>query len=245
MKKGNYPTLITVIIAGILLLFMYGCPPAKTEQVKPVKISDGEVDPEQWGKAYPPEFELWKKTEQPEPAGKSKYKRGFDADRISYDKLSEFPYMALLFNGWGFGVEYNEPKGHARMLRDQLEVDPSRVKAGGVCLSCKTPFAPKLEKEMAIDYYKKPYDEVLSHIPEKFRTLGVACVDCHDNKDMSLKISRGFTLMAALKDMGVDSSKLTRQEMRSVICAQCHVTYSIPKDAEMHSTGLYFPWQGS
>ncbi len=245
MKKRNRLTFVSVIIASISLLFIYGCPPKKSEQVKPVKIADGEVDPEQWGKAYPPEYELWKKTGVPEPAGKSKYKRGFDADRISYDKLSEYPYSALLFSGWGMGVEYNEPKGHFRMLRDQLDVDPARVKAGGVCLSCKTPYAPKFQKEMGLDYYRKPYDEVRAHIPEKFQTLGVACVDCHDNKDMSLKISRGFTLGVALNDMGVDASKLTRQEMRSVVCAQCHVTYSIPKDADMHSAGLYFPWQGS
>ncbi len=79
-----------------------------------------QFDPAEWGKAYPAEYELWKKTEEPTPPGKSKYKRGFDADKITYDKLSEFPFMALLFNGWGFGVEYNEPRGHAYMMRDQL-----------------------------------------------------------------------------------------------------------------------------
>ncbi|HXY55825.1 MAG TPA: ammonia-forming cytochrome c nitrite reductase subunit c552 [Nitrospirota bacterium] len=245
MKKRNYITLIVLLASAAVVLFAYACSSPKSEQVRPVKISDGEIDPGAWGKAYPTEYELWKKTEEPTPAGKSKYKKGFDADRITYDKLSEFPYMALLFNGWGFGIEYNEPRGHMFMLRDQLDVDPARVKAGGVCLSCKTPYAPKLQNDMAVNYYKTPYKEVLAQIPEKHRTLGVACVDCHDNKDMSLKISRGFTLIAALKDMGVDPQKLTRQEMRSVICAQCHVTYSIPKDQDMHSVGLFFPWQGS
>lgn len=245
MKKTHFTQSLFFLLISIGLLFFYGCPPPKSEPVKAVKIADGEIDPEQWGKAYPTEYELWKKTEEPTPAGKSKYKKGFDADKITYDKLSEFPYMALLFNGWGFGIEYNEPRGHAYMVRDQLEVDPSRVKAGGVCLSCKSPYAPKLQKEMSLDYYKKPYDEVLSHIPEKHRQLGVACIDCHDNKDMSLKVSRGFTLIAALNDMGVDPSKLSRQEMRSVICAQCHVTYNIPKDQDMKSVGLFFPWQGS
>jgi formate-dependent nitrite reductase cytochrome c552 subunit len=43
--------------------------------------------------------------------------------------------------------------------------------------------------------------------------------------------------------MGVDPAKLTRQEMRSAVCAQCHVTYNIPKDQEGKSVGLYFPWQ--
>jgi nitrite reductase (cytochrome c-552) len=98
---------------------------------------------------------------------------------------------------------------------------------------------------MGADYYKKPFKEVLGMIPEKNRDLGVACIDCHDNKDMSLKISRGFTLIEAYKSMGVDPAKLTRQEMRSAVCAQCHVTYNIPKDKENKSVGLYFPWQNS
>lgn len=222
-----------------------GCGDQKTEAVKRVEIPANEVDPEVWGKNFPSEYEMWKKTEEPTPTGKSVYKRGFNVDKVIYDKLAEFPYMALLFNGWGFGVEYNEPRGHWYMLRDQQEVDQSRVKAGGVCLSCKTPYAPSLVKELGADYYAKPYKEIYAHIPEKYRTLGVACIDCHDSKDMSLKISRDFTLTVALKEMGVDLDKLTRQDKRSLVCAQCHVTYNIPKDKDMHSTGLFFPWHGS
>lgn len=231
-------------VAAVSLLVI-GCAPPKSEPVKTVSIPDNEIDPAVWGKAYPTEYELWKKTEEPTPTGKSTYKKGFDADKVIYDKLAEFPYMALLFNGWGFGIEYNEPRGHMFMLRDQLDVDPSRVKAGGVCLSCKTPYAPALQKAKGADYYAKPYKEVLGYIPEKDRKLGVACIDCHDNKDMSLKISRGFTLTAALKDMGVEADTLTRQEKRSIVCAQCHVSYIISKDKEMHSTGVFFPWQDS
>ncbi len=48
--------------------------------------------------------------------GLSKYKRGFD-DGLTYDKLSEYPFMPVLFNGWDFGVEYNEPRGHWWMMR--------------------------------------------------------------------------------------------------------------------------------
>ncbi len=226
-------------------LVVAGCQPPKSEPVRPVTISEGEIDPAVWGKAYPVNYDLWTKSADPAPAGKSKYKRGFSTDGITYDKLSEFPYLALLFNGWGFGVEYNEPRGHAYMLKDQVDVDPSRVKAGGVCLTCKTPYAPKLEKEMGVGYYSKPWSEVRATIPERHRELGVACVDCHDPKDMSLKISRGFTLTKALESMQVDPSKLTRQDMRSLVCAQCHVTYNIRKDADMKSVGIYFPWQGS
>jgi nitrite reductase (cytochrome c-552) len=242
MNKANVVLTACAVAAAFALT---GCGQQKPEPVKTVVIPANEIDPAVWGKAYPTEYELWKKTEDPTPAGKSVYKRGWDADKVTYDKLSEFPYLALLFTGWGFGVEYNEPRGHAYMMRDQLDVDPSRVKAGGVCLSCKTPYAPALQKSKGADYYSKPYKEVLAAIPEKHRTLGVACIDCHDNEDMSLKISRDFTLTAALKDIGREPDSLTRQEKRSLVCAQCHVTYNIPKDKEMHSVGLFFPWQNS
>ena len=234
-----------VIVCAVVAAFLLAGYPSPQGEAKTGRIPDGELDPAVWGKAYPTQYETWKKTGQPEPPGKSKYKRGFDADRITSDKLSEFPFLALLLNGWGMGVEYNEPKGHANMVRDQLEVDEARVKAGGVCLTCKTPYAPKLQREMGGDYYRKPFREVLARIPQQHRTLGVACGDCHDNRDMSLKISREFTLGAALRQMGVDRGTLTRQEMRSLVCAQCHVTYSVPKDREMNSVGIFFPWQGS
>ena len=242
MKKRILLPLVLMAAGSVMLA---GCnAPEKVEAVRPVQIAEGEMDPGEWGKAYPVHYDLWKKTAEPTEPGKSKYKRGFDADGITYDKLSEFPYMALLFNGWGFGVEYNEPRGHAYMMKDQVDIDPSRVKAGGVCLTCKTPYAPKLEKEMGLDYYSKPWAEVRAMIPEKHQDMGVACIDCHDSKDMSLVLSREFTLGKALDAMQVDRNKLTHQDMRSLVCAQCHVTYNIPK-ADGKSVSVYFPWQGS
>lgn len=243
MKKIKLVLVITLIIAagGLLVL---ACSPSKPEPVKTVSIADGDFDPANWGKAYPLEYEYWLKTQDPRPAGKSKYKKGFDTDKIIYDKLSEFPYMPLLFNGWGFGVEYNEPRGHYYMLIDQLEIDPSRLKAGGACLTCKTPYASKMQLEMGLDYFKLPYLEVHSKIPVQFQKLGVACVDCHDNKTLNPQLSR-WTLKKALADIGKDGTKLGRQELRSLACAQCHVTYIVQKDPEMKSKAVFFPWQGS
>jgi nitrite reductase (cytochrome c-552) len=245
-RRKSYTRLSVFIMIMALTVFLYGCPPPKTEPVRAVKIADGEIDPAEWGKAYPIHYEMWKKTEEPTPAGKSKYKMGWDTDKKMYDKLSEFPFLGLLYNGFAFGIWYMEPRGHAYMVKDQLEADPSRIKPGGVCLSCKTPYGQKLEGEMALDYYKTPYKEVHAKIPEKHRELGVACIDCHDNRDMSLKIGKEFVLVPALKDIGVEPDKLTRHEMRTVVCgAQCHVTYVIPRDKDMKPTGLFFPWQGS
>ncbi len=241
MKRKLLATFMTAALCGVMTT---ACAPPKAEQVKGVTIPDGTIDPAVWGKAYPEEYEGWKKTEDPTPAGKSKYKKGNDGGQI-FDKLSEYPFNALLFNGWGFGVEYNEPRGHYHMLTDQLEVDPSRVKAGGACLTCKTPYAQQLADKYGSDYFSKPYKDVLNLIPQKDQKLGVACIDCHNNKDMTLKLSRGFTLGKALAKLGVDETKLTNQDKRSLVCAQCHVTYMVQKTPEMKSMDVIFPWDGS
>jgi nitrite reductase (cytochrome c-552) len=236
----------SVAIALALLVSVLGCAEPQPQPVQTVQIPEGEIDPGVWGKAYPAEYDLWRQTEEPTKEGWSKYKQtGFDADRPTVDKLSKYPYMALLFSGWGFGIEYNEPRGHAYMVRDQLAIDSARLKAGGVCLTCKSPYAPKLEREMGIEYYRQPFKQVLSNIPQQHTELAVACVDCHSSKDMSLLISREFTLGKALNDMKVERAKLTRQQMRSLVCAQCHVTYNIPKNENNESVGVFFPWQNS
>jgi nitrite reductase (cytochrome c-552) len=237
--------MLTATLCLALALSFCGCEPTAPQMMRTVQIPDGEIDPTIWGKAYPEQYELWRMTEEPISPRYSKYKTGIAGGAVTVDKLSQFPYMALLFSGWGFGIEYNLPRGHAYMVRDQLEIDASRLGAGGVCLSCKSPYSVPLQQEMGLDYYRKPFMEVLDRIPENNRTLGVACIDCHDNRDMSLRISRGFTLIEAYKTIGVDPARLTRQEMRSAVCAQCHVTYNIPKDKEKKSVGLYFPWQNS
>jgi nitrite reductase (cytochrome c-552) len=230
-----------VLIAAALLTF--ACHDPRPARPVDKKTADRGIDPENWGKEFPIEYGMWKKTADPKAPGFSKYKRGWDSDLVVYDKLSEFPYMGVLFAGWGFGVEYNEPRGHEYMVIDQLEIDKSRLKAGGVCLTCKSPYATTLKNELGPDYFSKPYMEVHAKIPEKHRKLGVACSDCHNPDTMQTRIER-WTLVDALARIKKDPSSLTRQEMRSAVCAQCHVTYIIPKDTEMRSTGVFFPWDG-
>src|SRR6185369_10309419 len=100
-------TLFFVVVAAFAGLLATGCSPQKAEQVKAVQIADGTIDPAEWGKAYPVEYEMWKKTAEPAVTpGLSKYKKGSDKPETMVDKLSEYPYLALLFNGWGFGIGY-------------------------------------------------------------------------------------------------------------------------------------------
>lgn len=229
-----------------------GCTHRNAETSPPAEVAKGAVDqadaafdPALWGTLYPIHYRQWKLTSEPPPAGLSKYKRGYDVGEERRDKLDEYPFLALLYNGWGFGEEYNEPRGHYYMVQDQLEVAPGRLKAGGACLTCKTPYAPALHKEMGGAYFSTPYKEVLARLPKDKQALGVACIDCHDYRGMALRPAREFTLGKALKEIGVDLAASAVGDRRTLVCAQCHVTYMIPKDREMKSTDVIFPWVGS
>ena len=71
----------------------------------------------------------------------------------------------------------------------------------------------------------------------------IGCADCHNPETMDLTITRP-ALIEALALRGEDVSKATHQQMRSLVCAQCHVEYYFDKkrpDAE-GANYLTFPW---
>jgi nitrite reductase (cytochrome c-552) len=91
--------------------------------------------------------------------------------------------------------------------------------------------------------------EAINHMPyaeaRKEVKHPIACIDCHEPQSMSLRISRpafieGIRALKAsqgVKDYDVNRDA-SRQEMRTYVCAQCHVTYYF-KGAEKRLT---FPW---
>jgi nitrite reductase (cytochrome c-552) len=126
------------------------------------------------------------------------------------------------------------------MLRDQQEIDPSRVRAGGACLTCKSPYSDDLYAEYGEEVMAMPYDEAVGLIPEQDRELGVGCIDCHDNETLELRSPR-WTMERALDDIGLTSPN--EQQRRIIVCGQCHCTYSVMK-REGVSIDVNYPWQG-
>jgi len=60
---------------------------------------------------------------------------------------------------------------------------------------------------------------------------------------MNLRISRP-ALLEAFESMGKDISKVSHQEMRTLVCAQCHVEYYFNKNKVEGVQYLTFPWSG-
>lgn len=181
------------------------------------EIAAGEEDPAVWGKYYPAHYQS--------------YLENYD----NMEKPSHFeskPYMEIVYTGLGYAAEFNEPRGHVYTLEDIRAVDPSRYKTGAACNTCKSSQIPALIRQYGEEYYLKSFQEINSQLDHP-----IACLDCHDPKTMELQITRP-ALIEAFERQGKDITQSTRQEMRSLVCAQCHVTYYF----EPETKKLTFPW---
>ncbi|MHB9134234.1 MAG: ammonia-forming cytochrome c nitrite reductase subunit c552 [Armatimonadota bacterium] len=206
------------------------------QQITP--IADLEPDNAVWGKNFPREYQSWLKTQE---AGKAEV----TDDGVYFDYLRHDPLLKTLFAGYPFSVEYNAPRGHMHALEDirgTARRDPKRggKLQPGTCMTCKSSNVPGLMNELGVEnFYKAKFADI-----DKRVTHPIGCADCHDAKTMNLRISRP-ALREAYAAMGKDIDKASLQEMRTLVCAQCHVEYFFAKKKPTEAKGTYltFPWK--
>jgi len=215
---------VVLILGGLLLLFDYQNQVVE-EKAKLPPIGENEADPAVWGLHYPRHYDS--------------YLRNYETSTVTTyggsvrtSKLEKSPYLLKLYAGYGFAEEYNMPRGHVYSLQDIIEVNPARKTAGSVCITCKTAEAPALMEKYGDDYYLMTFDEIITEVSHP-----IACLDCHDPKTMELRISRP-ALVEAFERQGRDITEASRQEMRTLVCAQCHVEYYFYPETKK----LTFPW---
>ena len=137
------------------------------------------------------------------------------------------PRLVVLWAGYGFGKDYKQGRGHAyavedlrNTLRTGAPVNGAKSPMPNTCWTCKSPDVPRLMNEAGVAEFYKGTWETKGH--EIVNSIG--CGDCHDAKTMNLKITRP-ALTEAFERMGKDIDDASHQEMRSLVCAQCHVEY--------------------
>lgn len=194
---------------------------------------------EKWGENYPREYQSYYETA--DTTFRSKHGGG-----AMMDMLEEDPRLVVLWAGYGFSKDYNQGRGHVYAVEDIHNTlrtgGPTSDKDGpmpATCWTCKSPDVPRLMNEMGVtEYYQGKWAK---HGAEVVNPIG--CADCHDEKTMNLKITRP-ALIEAYERQGKDISKATHQEMRSLVCAQCHVEYYFDKKlpGKEGTPYLVFPW---
>ena len=193
---------------------------------------------EVWGENYPREYNSYMKTKEEDYS--SKYNGSTMIDMLEVD-----PRLVVLWAGYGFSKDYNQGRGHGHAIDDMINtlrtgapVDGATSPMPNTCWTCKSPDVPRLMALLGgpAEFYKGSWEE---HGPEIVNHIG--CGDCHDAETMNLIITRP-ALVEAFENMGKDINKASHQEMRSLVCAQCHVEYYFDKKKIEDVPYLTFPW---
>ncbi len=197
---------------------------------------------EEWAKYFPREYDSWKQTKK--------------NDKID-DQIKKNPQIAVLWAGYAFAKDYNAPRGHfyaiqdvTNTLRTGAPVDAITGPLPTACWSCKSPDVPRMiEKVGELEYFTGKWAKWGQEIVNP-----IGCGDCHDSKTANLTISRPY-LKKGLEANGVKLADATHQEMRSLVCAQCHVEYYFkktewddakatdPAKAKKTAMVVTFPWK--
>lgn len=204
-----------------------------------VEISTDKIEPRDsvWGLNYPRQYQSYLKTADTTYSGPY-LSSGFR------DALEENPEMVLLWAGYAFSKDYSQPRGHAHAmddLREILRTGAPKFDGDGpqpaTCWACKGPDVPRMMQELGVkEFYSKSWSELGSEMVNP-----IGCADCHDAKTMNLTITRP-ALVEAFQAMGKDINKQPHQEMRNLVCAQCHVEYYFDKTKHEGASYLVFPW---
>ncbi len=235
----NYTTLIlsglVIILAAVLVgvLTYEKNQPAEERAVQPlVEIAPMEPNSSKWGINFPNQYDSFMKTETNNTpttfAGSSQF-----------SWLERDPRQVILFAGYPFSKDYNDDRGHANALADvratgRLNLDDSNPKhTPATCYSCKSTDNPGLWDELGMEAYDKmTFNEMTPNINNS-----IGCANCHEAGTMRLIVTNP-ALKEALAAQGKDWETFTRQEMRTVVCANCHVEYYFKGDGKY----LTFPW---
>lgn len=236
----KYTTLIlaglVVVLAALLAgtLIFVNNQPVQQRAIQPLtEVAAMEPDSSKWGINFPNQYASFLKTKT--NAIDTTY-----GGSSGFSHLERDPRQKILFAGMPFSKDYNDDRGHEWALYDvnntgRLNLDKESPKrTPGTCYSCKSASNPKLWAEMGMAEYDKTFFGDLT--PSVTETIG--CANCHEAGTMRLIVTNP-ALEEALQEQGKDWRTFTRQEMRTVVCANCHVEYYFAGEGKY----LTFPWE--
>lgn len=274
MRTATYVFTILVAIAGtVSAMWLWQNILVRQQEahqvaVRVVELTEATVDPAEWGKNFPRQYDTYRLTVDTE-------RTNFGGNE-AFQKLDENPRLKTLFAGFPFSLDYREERGHAFMLVDQDETERvHQVKQPGACLHCHSSVLPAYRElgrqagvpdDLGFNWQQvmkgfvvacgMPLSEVRPMVNHP-----VTCLDCHDPTSLNLRITRPAFLngIIALAESDAPTPHLpsierwrkgsrqrtydpnqdaSRQEMRSFVCGQCHVEYYFQPEGKL----LVYPW---
>lgn len=264
---GTLTAIVALGAAGVVAMLM-NVSERKAEgrerYVPLVKVTEDDTDPATWGRNWPIQYDLYKKTAL---STRTRFGGHGGSEALPEQKIDRDPWLKRMFLGYAFSIDYRDRRGHAYMLSDQENTERLTKPQSGSCLHCHASIMP-LYRELGSgdamkgfeESYKYSYQDLNKKLHDSGHAHPVSCVDCHSPDSMQLRVTRpgfinGIAALAASDapvpaipsieawrqgsrtkpyDPNEDS---TRNEMRSFVCGQCHVEYYCSSKMP-----LTFPW---
>lgn len=258
LRRLLVTTVVCSLIVGVITSILISIYEHKNESKIPffhvATLTDDIEDPAIWGKNFPHQYHSYLRTVdqvQTKHGGSEAVPRiptlKDPRRHVSQSKIEIDPRLTIMWSGYAFAKDFREERGHAYMLDDQKYTERQNVvKQPGTCLNCHASIYKTMMKLGSGDLFKgfeklntQPYSEAV-----KLVTHPVGCIDCHEPTTMNLRITRPAFIegiknyKAHLGIKNYDVTKASPQEMRTFVCAQCHVEYYF-KGQEKRLT---FPW---
>lgn len=219
-----------------------------------VELSDDNPTFDYWGKNFPEYLDMHTAVEKAKPQGTEFGGNLAYSKLIRYPQLTQlwagYPFSIDANEERGhFWIQIDQ-MDTARNNKDFLNAHGFAAFGGQptACMNCHSGWTPWLLKNAAkgdwVAFNSTKYWTMIKNVPavngiaenskehsgpHGGKRMGVTCADCHNPSDMSLRISRpalinSLVLRGYEKD-AIQGVKADRNEMRTLVCAQCHVEY--------------------
>lgn len=229
-----------------------------------VEVTRDTTDPAKWGVNWPKQYDSYLLTAQ---TTRTRFGGHGGSEALPQEKIDRDPWLKRMFLGYAFSIDYRDRRGHAYMLQDQEQTQRQTKPQSGSCLHCHGSVMPLYREMGGGDAmkgfeasYKLSYKEMNQKLHDMGHAHTVTCADCHDPKTMQLIVTRPAFLNGIQKLANSDAptqfapsierwrvagkakpydpnTDATRSEMRTFVCAQCHVEYYCSS-----AMPLTFPW---
>jgi nitrite reductase (cytochrome c-552) len=220
---------VIVLLAAALvgtLIFMQNRPVESRAIQAIYDVAPMEPNSELWGRNFPNQYSSFLRT-------RSNTVDTTYGGSSKFSHLEKDPRQVILFASYGFSLEYNDDRGHEWALTDVREIKRVNETTPGTCYSCKSSNMLSVWDELGLEGVgMTPFSELSDKIDHS-----IGCANCHEAETMRLIVTNP-ALEQALERQGKDWRTFSRQEMRSLVCANCHVEYYFAPE----TNALTFPW---
>lgn len=251
----------TWAVAALLMNIRERKAEGRARFVRLVELSEEVTDPAEWGKNFPREYDGYKRTVDTQ---RTRYGGSEAYSKLDMDPVWKRFFAGYAFGvdyreerGHAYSLtdqqqtlrtqQFKQPGAclhcHAGGIKRVYESVGGGDRAGTILAGEEVSQRDGAATDLQAGFAKMnamPLSEAWTHVSHP-----VACVDCHDPASMQLRVTRpGFLNgIAALKaGQGIPdydpNAMATRQEMRTFVCAQCHVEYYFKGPEKM----LTYPW---